>query len=207
MSDPYMILGVSRNASDDEIKKAYRALCRKYHPDANINKPNAEAAAAKFTEVQQAYDQIMNERKNGGAGAGFGGYGGFGGASASRGGSDEYSLRMQAAANYINSRHFREALNVLAGIPQRTAEWYYLSALANAGIGNNYAATEQAKTAASMDPSNPMYRNLVQQLSYGTYSYDGMSGNYGGPRGMGGCCTDFVCFSALCPCFNPFGCF
>ena len=63
MSDPYMILGISRNASDDEVKKAYRALCRKYHHDANINKPNAEEAAAKFTEVQQAYDQIMEERK------------------------------------------------------------------------------------------------------------------------------------------------
>ena len=206
-----MILGISRNASDDEVKKAYRALCRKYHPDANINKPNAEEAAAKFTEVQQAYDQIMEERKNGGAAAGFGRYGtGFGGYKAGRtaapGGSDEYSLRMQAAANYINTRHFREALNVLSSISQRTAEWYYLSAVANAGIGNNYAAAEQAKTAASMDPSNPAYRNLVQQLSYGTYRYDSMSENYGGQRGMGGCCSDFVCFSVLCPCFNPFGC-
>lgn len=211
MSDPYRILGISRNASDDEVKKAYRALCRKYHPDANINKPNAEEAAEKFNEVQQAYDQIMEERKNGGAGAGFGGYGaGFGGygtgRTASQGQSDEYSLRMQAAANYINTRHYREALNVLSSVSQRTAEWYYLSAVANAGIGNNYAATEQAKTAASMDPSNPAYRNLVQQLSFGTYSYDTMSQGYGGTRGMGSCCSDFVCFSALCPCFNPFGC-
>lgn len=111
---------------------------------------------------------------------------------------------MQAAANYINTRHFREALNVLSSISQRTAEWYYLSAVANAGIGNNYAAAEQAKTAASMDPSNPAYRNLVQQLSYGTYRYDSMSENYGGQRGMGGCCSDFVCFSVLCPVFQPF---
>ena len=77
MSDPYRVLGVSPSASDDEVKKAYRALCRKYHPDANINKPNAEQAAAKFTEVQQAYEQIMDERK--GRGPGFGGaYGGPG---------------------------------------------------------------------------------------------------------------------------------
>lgn len=55
--------------------------------------------------------------------------------------------------------------------------------MANAGIGNNYAAAEQAKTAASMDPSNSAYRNLVQQLSYGTYRYDSMSENYGGQRG------------------------
>ena len=61
MTDPYQILGVSRDASDDEIKKAYRTLSRKYHPDANINNPNKDQAEAKFKEVQQAYQQIMKE--------------------------------------------------------------------------------------------------------------------------------------------------
>ena len=62
MTDPYSVLGVSRDASDDEIKKAYRNLSRKYHPDANINNPNKDQAEAKFKEVQQAYQQIMKER-------------------------------------------------------------------------------------------------------------------------------------------------
>lgn len=216
MSDPYRVLGVSPSASDDEVKKAYRALCRKYHPDANINKPNAEQAAAKFTEVQQAYEQIMDERK--GRGPGFGGayggpgyggpyggsqYGGFSGRR-SRGSESEYSVHMQAAANYISTRHFREALNVLSGISQRTAEWYYLSALANAGIGNNYAALEQAKTAASMEPGNPAYRNLVQSLGSGGVRYDDMSQSYGGPRGTGSACSD-LCMANLCLnlCCNP----
>lgn len=65
MTDPYQILGVSRDASDDEIKKAYRTLSRKYHPDANINNPNKDQAEAKFKEVQQAYQQIMKEREYG----------------------------------------------------------------------------------------------------------------------------------------------
>ena len=60
MQDPYSILGVSRNASDEEIKKAYRKLSRIYHPDANINNPNKDQAEAKFKEIQQAYQQIMN---------------------------------------------------------------------------------------------------------------------------------------------------
>lgn len=58
MNDPYSVLGISRGATDDEIKKAYRALSRKYHPDANINNPNKDQAEAKFKEVQQAYQQI-----------------------------------------------------------------------------------------------------------------------------------------------------
>ena len=66
MRDPYQVLGVSPGASDDEIKKAYRNLSRKYHPDANINNPNKEAEEEKFKEVQQAYDQIMKEKQSGG---------------------------------------------------------------------------------------------------------------------------------------------
>ena len=61
MQDPYEVLGVSRDASTDEIKKAYRTLSRKYHPDANINNPNKAQAEEKFKQIQQAYKQIMDE--------------------------------------------------------------------------------------------------------------------------------------------------
>ena len=66
MINPYGVLGVSPSATDEEIKKAYRALSRKYHPDANINNPNKMQAEEKFKEVQQAYEQIMREQNNGG---------------------------------------------------------------------------------------------------------------------------------------------
>ena len=78
MADPYKILGVSRDASDEEIKKAYRALSRKYHPDANINNPNKAQAEEMFKTVQQAYNQIMKEKENAASGSyGYnaGGYG------------------------------------------------------------------------------------------------------------------------------------
>ena len=88
MTDPYEVLGVSRGASDDEIKKAYRKLSRTYHPDANINNPNKAEAEEKFKQVQQAYKQIMDEREHGTSyqsggssygGDAYGGYGPFGG--------------------------------------------------------------------------------------------------------------------------------
>ena len=90
MRDPYEILGVSRSASEEDIKKAYKSLSRKYHPDANINNPHKDQAEERFKEIQQAYQQIMKERTEGysyqggagtrgGGGYSAGGYGGFGG--------------------------------------------------------------------------------------------------------------------------------
>ena len=116
MMDPYQVLGVSRSASDEEIKKAYRNLSRRYHPDANINNPNKAQAEEKFKQVQQAYDQIMKEKQQGtnygygSSSGGYGGFSGFGGAQSggyygNTGGYQEESSRMQAAANYINNRY------------------------------------------------------------------------------------------------------
>ena len=168
--DPYKVLGIPSSASDDEVKKAYRKLSRRYHPDANLNNPNKDQAEEKFKEVQQAYDQIMKERTGGytggysgqssqgyGQGQGFGGYGGgFGQRQYESGEPIEY----QAAANYINAGHFQEALNVLNNISQRNAKWYYLSALANAGIGINLYAKDFASRAAALEPNNFQYQQL-----------------------------------------------
>lgn len=64
--NPYEVLGISPNASDDEVKRAYRDMTRKYHPDANVNNPLADLAEEKFKEVQEAYDEIMRQRAQGG---------------------------------------------------------------------------------------------------------------------------------------------
>ena len=192
MKNPYTVLGVPENASDEEIKKAYRALSRKYHPDANINNPNKAQAEEKFKEIQQAYQQIMRQRESGTSGnwqqedyGGFGGFGGFGrGANAGQNDSwSEEDVRMQAAENYIRSRHFKEALHVLSELSQRNARWYYLSAMANAGQGNNVLAKEHAQKAVSMEPDNMVYRQFLQQMENGGQWYRSMGDMYGSPPG------------------------
>ena len=183
MIDPYSILGVDRNASDDEIKKAYRKLSRKYHPDANINNPNKEQAEEKFKEVQQAYEQIMREKEQGsGYGSYGGGFGGFSGFSGQTENSyqDEEAIRRQAAANYIQSGHYREAMNVLQSLEQRNGQWYYLSSMANMGLGNNVNALNDIREAVRQEPDNAQYRMLLQQMEGGGTWYQEMQNPFGG---------------------------
>lgn len=223
MIDPYSILGISRNASDDEIKKAYRSLSRKYHPDANINNPNQDQAEAKFKEVQQAYQQIMREREYGsdggsygGTSGGYGDFGNFGGfdfggfgnfrgytgqyRQASSGATDnEEDLHMRAAANFINNRRYQEALNVLNNMSMRNAQWYYYSALANSGIGNNVIALQHAKEALRLEPNNMQYQMLVNRFESGGSWYQHQQGPYqttfstGGDWCMKLCIANIVC--------------
>ena len=236
MSDPYKVLGVDRNASDDDIKKAYRTLSKKYHPDANINNPNKEKAEEMFKLVQEAYQQIIYERQHPYASAGSagssGGYGSAGGNSYGSGyagggysgqgyngqfytnwddffndfftgaftgqyqyGSSQqvapesdYERYMRAAANYINNRHYNEAINVLNNVEDHSALWYYYSAIAHAGLGNHAQALEYATIAADMEPNNYSYQNLVTQLRHGRSGYQDRRNTYVQTYDSGGWC-------------------
>ena len=210
--NPYDVLGVSPSASDDEIKKAYRDLTRKYHPDANVDNPLADLAEEKFKEVQEAYDTIMHERSSGSSGSysyggsssGSSGSYSYGGSSSQGGAPDP---RLQAAVNYINSRRFREALNTLDQIPERSAMWYYLSGCANAGLGNNVLARDHAAQAVNLEPNNLQYRQLLNQLDFSSRRYQ--SSPYGAGYGAGGTscgtgnmCCDLCIADQLCECMG-----
>ncbi|MDD6058359.1 MAG: J domain-containing protein [Clostridiales bacterium] len=203
MRDPYQVLGVTPNASDEEIKKAYRSLSRRYHPDANVNNPNRAQAEERFKEVQQAYDQIMKEKQQGSSysyGYGYR-YGHAGGQSGQR--TENVSPKLQAAANYIANRCYAEALNVLNSIPfgERHARWYYFSAVANQGVGNNITAKEHAARAVQMEPSNMEYRQFLQHLEYGGTWYTTMGSGYDRPyAGSGNWCLSMLFLNLLCNC-------
>lgn len=228
--NPYDVLGIDPSASDDEVKKAYRKLSRKYHPDANVNNPNKDQAEAKFKEVQAAYTQIMKMREQGSPygygssgqqssqgpfGSGSFGYGSFGygsyqqsGEQASYGYSNEEAVQMQAAANYINNQHYREALNVLNNIKNRDGKWYYLSAIANMGLGNNVNAMEHAKRAVDLEPNNQQYMALLQRLQYGGQWYQQRGQAYGGTMFdmSDNWCMRMLCLNLFCNCCCTPGC-
>ena len=205
-SNPYEILGVDPSASDEEIKKAYRKLSRKYHPDANINNPNKDQAEAKFKEVQAAYTNIMRMREQKDT---YGSFYNNQGQQSYQGYSGEDAVQMQAVYNFINSRHYQEALNLLHRMNSRPANWYYLSSVAIMGLGNNIKALEFAKRAVDMDPSNQENRVLLQRLQTGGMWYQQQGQAYGGTPfdGERDWCMDMLCLNLFCSCCgcNPMG--
>ena len=186
MNDPYKVLGVSPNASDDEIKQAYRRLAKQYHPDRN---PGDTTAAKKMQEINAAYEQIKNPEKAN-PHAGYGGYSDPYGQGQADG--DSYQ---QAAYNYIRFRKFREALNALGCSTQRNARWYYLSALAHDGLGNQVTALEHIRKAVSMEPDNAEYLDALNQIENGGSVYRRQAGNFRGfSLGFDPCTNMCLCY-------------
>ena len=200
IDDPYKVLGVSPNATDEEIKKAYRRLAKQYHPDRN---PGDKEAAKKMQQINDAYDQIKNPEKSrpnagyGGYGPQYGGYGPrYGGYGQQHGGSRQEAPNYQAAAyQYIFFGRYQEALNVLASIQDRDARWYYLSALAHDGLGNQVTALEHIRRAVSMEPDNPEYLSVLEAIERDGHAYRKQAGNYKGFRFGGIPCLSFcLCY-------------
>lgn len=192
--DPYKVLGVSPNATDEEIKKAYRRLAKQYHPDKN---PGDAEAARKMQEINEAYDQIKNP-DNARQRPGYGGfnYDYYGSQS------DGEDSGIRAAIHYLRFGRFREALNALDSCSKRNARWYAVSAIANDGLGNQVTALEHIRRAVSMEPDNMEYLQILEQIENGGFVYRQTAGNYRGFTIGGNPCTSL----ALCYCAQMFCC-
>ena len=195
--NPYEVLGVSRNASLDEIKKAYRELSRKYHPNSYVGNPLSSLAEEKFEQVQEAYDAIMKEKN-----------GDYNYASNynNNGYNNGDSGEMAEVYNLLGRRSYSQALSLLDSMPNRNAKWYYYSAIAQVGLGNNLRGMEYARMAVSMEPNNVEYQNLVNRLSFQSNRYGEVRNVYRGGRSGFDDASDLCCklwlADTLCDCMG-----
>jgi len=196
MKNPYEVLGVDRNASDDDIKKAYRELAKKYHPDNYADSPLRELADEKMKEINEAYDNIRSDREN----AKNGNY-------SSRGfysGSNDYNTNSAGSffgqiRRLINEGRFSEAELSLDSVPEseRSAEWYYLKGIVLARRGWNYDARRYFDRACHMDPANEEYKR-ARQASQGS-GYE-RAESRDGDCDICRVCGSLICADCLCEC-------
>ena len=196
--DPYQVLGLKPGASDEEVKRAYRLLAKKYHPDMN---PGDAHVAKMMNEINAAYDQIKNPPRQTTTQNAYDPFAGWYQQEqrSSYGGSSEYVV----AWRYIQSGSYQEALHVLNEIPanRRTAEWYYFSAVANTNLGNRVLGYEQINQACRMDPKNNQYRLTREQIEYHGHVYQERQQTYG----FGGMDPGKLCLT-MCICCNLWSC-
>ena len=185
--DPYKVLGVSQNANDDEIKDAYRALVKKYHPDKFADSDLAELANEKMKEINSAYDEIQKLREGGANGAGQSGF---------RPGDSSNSEFYTKVRRFVNSGNVFEAEQMLLSVPEfdRGAEWNYLYACVMVRKGFYADAQRYFDLACNMDPTNSEYRNAREQFRARSNQYNGTYRTHT----SGGCCDCDCCTSLLC---------
>ena len=199
MRDPYEILGLSQSAGEEEVKKAYKRLAKKYHPDVTGNDP---AAAKKMQEINAAYDEIQRDRSESertSSGSGNYSYNNY------SSGTGIYATIRQK----INDRKYREAETLLMGVSEfdRTADWHFLNSICLMQRGKTADAMRELELACSMDPSNLEYQKAKEMFNTSGSRYG--STYYGEPRrGRNSsddacdCCMNLICLDCLCECMG-----
>lgn len=190
-NDPYKVLGIDPGATDEEVKKAYRELARKYHPDNYVNTPLADLAEEKMKEVNEAYETIRKMRKEGDQGDRYGG--------ATQNGPSYYGEnRLREIRAYIEQNNFYEAeirLNSIVN-SERTAEWYFLKGVVFRARGWYFEAAKYFEAACSMDPQNQEYRIAAESIR----NYTASSGRARNEDAVCNLCCGLLAADCCCEC-------
>jgi len=200
MRDPYEVLGIQRGASKDEVKKAYRTLAKKWHPDMHENNPLKDLAEEKFIEVQKAYDEIMNNET---------GSSNYSSSSNNASGSSKGSYDFAMVRQYVRAGNSRQAENILESIQVRNAEWNFLKGVCLINRGQASQGVSFIKTAKNMEPNNVEYSNYYNQVQNSTANNFGQNyqrnvhnyNNQNSGQAMN-CCTSLICADCCCECMG-----
>ena len=201
MNNPYQVLGVNENASDEEVKVAYRNLAKKYHPDNYNDSPLADLAEEKMKEINEAYDEICEQRRSGER------------SSYSEGTYGTRSSYTQTSypdvRRFINSGRLDDAMEILNGVSvdKRNGEWYFLMGIIYSRKGYIEQAYTYFAEAHRRDPANPEYSAAINNINARRSYYNQ---GYGSPMGMGcstcDICTGMMCADCLCSCCGGRSC-
>ena len=195
MKNPYEVLGVSENATDEEIKTAYRNLAKKYHPDNYTDSPLADLAEEKMKEINEAYDRICDMRRNGSRSSSSTG---------SYGSSSSYNrTNYPDVRHYIMNGRLDDAMELLNGVPEgsRNAEWYFLMGMVFSRKGWNDQAYNYFQRAYQMDPGNQEYQAAFNSMN-ARRTYNNPGYNTSDNMGCSACdiCSGILCANCLCNC-------
>lgn len=230
-NDPYKVLGVTPSTPMEDVTKAYRRLAKQYHPDLHPGDKDAERRMAEINEAYElikrgeagAYSSSGRSGQSAPGGQGYGGYGSQGGQGGygpfgpfgpfgGYGQQSGYEQRahgrtyIDSVKTYIQAGQLEDALSVLQQIPNRDAEWYYLSAVAHSGLGNRVMAISHAQQAVKMEPNVQQYRDALSKLQQGGELYHQQGQGFGFPfMNANKLCLGFCVAQMLCR-FCGYGC-
>ncbi len=197
MKDPYKVLGVTRDATDEQIKDAYRALAKKYHPDAYANDPLKDLVEEKMKEINEAYDQIQKERKAQGS------------YSSQNGGGYSYSSSSSSfihVRELINAGRINEAESILTSTntSDQGAEWNFLMGCVKASRGWYFDAQNYFQRACVMDPQNMEYRRALNNVQSAARGFRTGGYNTSPQAPSTGCdiCSALICADCCCDCMG-----
>lgn len=187
MRDPYEVLGVSKNATQDEIKSAYRKLAKQYHPDRYIGNPLADLASEKFKEINEAYDTLT----------GNGAKSSYNSSNSSYQGAGNFAQ----IRNYINIGSIDEAERLLDGMSERNAEWFYLKGIVCLRRGWHTQGINFIRQAVNLEPNNFEYRSTLNSIENQTRQYRNV-GTSMSNESMCNCCSNLLCADCCCECMG-----
>ncbi|MEF9934041.1 MAG: J domain-containing protein [Clostridium sp.] len=194
MKNPYEVLGLKPGASQEEIKKAYRDLVKKYHPDRHTNNELKDLAQERMREINEAYDSLS---KNGSST-----YNNSSSNQGSYANSSSGGFVFQRVRQLINANNLLSAESELNSISTRNAEWFYLRGVINMKKGWYSKAYEDISTACNMEPGSHEYQNALNNLRQVNNQYSNNQYKRTASSSMGCCdtCTCLCCADSCCEC-------